>query len=340
MNWKDHLKSDSVPWLIEQDEDNPGPRFFALRDVLDLESEHPDVVNAQRAVMESGPVPKILDAQHPDGYWVEPGPGYYPKYRGTVWQIIFLDQLGADGRDNRVRTGCDYILEHARTAEGAMSMSSKPSGRIHCLQGNLIAALIDLGFVDDDRLQQALDWMARSVTGEGIAPSSDKTAASRYLRSGISGPGFVCSANDHLDCAWGAVKVMLALSKVPESRRTKPIQEAIERGVDFLLGSDPATAEYPMGYSQKPNRSWFKFGYPIAYVTDVLQNMEVLTALGYGNDPRLQAAVELLLDKQDEDGRWKLDYTYNGKTWVDVENKGEASKWVSLRAIRTLKRVY
>ena len=92
-----------------------------------------------------------------------------------------------------------------------------------------------------------------------------------------------------------------------------------------------------MGYSEKPNRSWFRFGYPIGYVTDVLQNLELLTALGYGDDPRLSNAVELLLSKIDAQGRWKMEYTYNGKTWVDIEEKGRPSKWVTLRALRVLR---
>jgi hypothetical protein len=33
-----------------------------------------------------------------------------------------------------------------------------------------------------------------------------------------------------------------------------------------------------------------------------------------------------------------MDYTYNGKTWVNVEEKGKASKWVTLRALRVIKR--
>jgi hypothetical protein len=65
----------------------------------------------------------------------------------------------------------------------------------------------------------------------------------------------------------------------------------------------------------------------------------VLTALGYGSDPRLQPALELLLSKQDERGRWKLEYTYNGKTWVDIEEKKQPSKWVTLRALRVLNRI-
>ena len=52
--------------------------------------------------MGADPIASILAAQHPDGYWEKPGPGYATKYRGTVWQLIFLDQLGADGDRPRV----------------------------------------------------------------------------------------------------------------------------------------------------------------------------------------------------------------------------------------------
>ena len=68
-----------------------------------------------------------------------------------------------------------------------------------------------------------------------------------------------------------------------------------------------------MGYAAKPSRSWFQFGYPIGYVTDVLQTLEVLAALGYGKDPRLVNALALLRGKQDDQGRWLLEYSYNGK---------------------------
>ncbi len=90
-------------------------------------------------------MPVILTAQSRDGYWVEPGPGYYPKYTGSVWQISFLAQLGADGNDPRVRTACDYILDHARSAYGGFSMDQSRGGMIQCLQGNLTAALIRPG---------------------------------------------------------------------------------------------------------------------------------------------------------------------------------------------------
>ncbi|HEX6305929.1 MAG TPA: hypothetical protein VFZ76_17155 [Anaerolineales bacterium] len=331
------LNQDALLWLLEPDPGNPGVRYFALTELLDRPAHDAEVVAAQEALMCTSPVPEILAAQDEGGYWVEPGAGYYPKYRGTVWSILFLAQLGADGADARIRAGCEYLLTYTPSPYGGLSMDGKNTGLIHCLQGNLAAALIDLGWLGDQRLDKALDWLARSITGDGIAPAEEKNAPVRYYRSGNSAPGFACSANNHMPCAWGAVKAMLALSKVPASQRTDRIQAAIQVGVDFLLGNDPAQADYPMGYSSKPSRSWFQFGYPIAYVTDVLQNLEVLTALGYGHDPRLASAVELILSKQDGQGRWKMAYTYNGKTWADIERKGEPSKWVTLRAMRVLK---
>jgi len=325
-----------LPWLLENDPENPSIRYLTLRKLLHASENDEQVISARQAMMTSGPIPDILAAQVPQGYWVEPGTGYYPKYRGTVWQIIFLAQLGADGNDHHVRAGCEYVLEHSRCEYGGFSYNGHNSGLIHCLQGNLCASLIDLGWGSDERLINALDWLARSITGEGIASSGDKASSPRYYRSGNSGPDFACSANNHLACAWGAVKAMLALSNFDANERTPVINNAIERGVHFLLGSDPATAEYPTPSGEKPNRSWFKFGFPIFYITDVLQNLEVLTALGCADDSRIEPAINLLLSKQDHQGRWKMEYTYNGKTWVDIEAKGQPSKWVTLRALCVL----
>jgi hypothetical protein len=72
-------------------------------------------------------------------------------------------------------------------------------------------------------------------------------------------------------------------------------------------------------------------------VADVLQNLELLCELGYGADPRLGPAIDWLVDKQDGQGRWRNEYAYNGKTWVDIERQGQPGRWVTLRACRVLR---
>jgi hypothetical protein len=132
---------------------------------------------------------------------------------------------------------------------------------------------------------------------------------------------------------------MLAFSKLPQRKRTDLINNAISAGVDFLFSKDPAKADYPCGYSNKPSGNWWKFGFPVFYVTDLLQNVEALVGLGYGNDPRLVRALNIIRQKQDSLGRWLLEYDYTGKTWVDFGAKKQHNKWVTLRALRVLKAV-
>jgi hypothetical protein len=334
MAWQNSLYGDPLPWLLEPE--SPGVRYLTLRDILDVSNEGAKYIQARQAAHTGGPIASILAEMDASGYWVEPGPGYNPKYRSTVWALILLAQLGASAvQDARVGQACDYVLEHALTSGGQFSTSGPPSGTVDCLQGNLCAALLDLG-CDDPRLELAFEWMARSVTGEGIAALEDHHAAVRYY-AGKCGPLFACGANNKLPCAWGAVKVMLAFSRWPQERRTPLIQRAIQSGADFLLGTDPARAEYPSGWADKPSGNWWKFGFPVFYVTDLLQLVEVLVRLGYGDDARLAGVRKLIVEKQNAQGRWALEYDYAGKTWVDFGPKKQPNKWVTLRVLRMLK---
>ena len=329
-DWRNALNDDPTPWLLEPDPDNSGVRYFALRDLLGRPEDDLKVQAARAAIMTTGPVPAILDAQYPDGYWVKPGGGYSPKYRSTVWQIIFLAELGADPADERVQRGCEYVLSHSIAANGAFSALQKPvpSGSIPCLNGNLLYALQRLGYADDTRVQVALDWLVQAITGEG---------GFRYLKSGTSGPRFACSANLGQSCGWGANKAMKALIAVSPQRRMPAMQRALEVGAEFLFSRDPAVADYP--YTQRVSSTWLKFGFPLTYWSDVLETTAVLVELGYGDDSRLTNGLQLILSKQDAQGRWKLENSLHGKMWADIEEKRKPSKWVTLRALRVLRHV-
>ena len=128
---------------------------------------------------------------------------------------------------------------------------------------------------------------------------------------------------------------------MPAERRTPLIERAIQQGVDFLFSVDPATAAYPSGYAAKPSGNWWKFGFPVFYVTDLLQIVEALVALGlWRRSAPVAMPCQLIRDKQDAHGRWPLEYDYTGKTWVDFGPKKQPNKWVTLRALRVLKAVH
>jgi hypothetical protein len=334
MSRQDQFKGDILSWLLEEDE--PGLRYLAMRDLLELPANDVELVSAQKKAHIAGPIASILAEMDGSGYWVNPGPGYNPKYRGTVWSVLMLAQLGASvALDERIERACKYLVDNALSENCQFSVYGTPSSTVDRLQGNLCGAMIDLGF-SDPRLDKAFEWMARSVTGEGVAPMGDKKASIRYY-SGKCGPDFACGANNKLPCAWGAVKVMLAFGKLPLEKRTPLIQNAILKGIEFLLGIDPAEATYPTGWSTKPSGNWWKFGFPVFYITDLLQNIEALVRLGYREDARLANALDLIREKQGQDGHWPMDYDYTGKTWVDFRQKKQANKWVTLRAAWVLK---
>jgi len=338
MSWQTQLRGDSVSWLLEPD--SPGVRYLALRDLMELPAEDAKLKSARKLAHKVGPIAEVLSHMEDAGYWVKAGSGYNPKYRSTVWSMILLAQLGASVyEDMRIERACKYLLDHALTEGGQFTAiaSGAPSGTADCLQGNLCWSLMELG-CDHPRLESAYEWMARTVTGDGIAPKEEKDAPIRYF-AGKCGPTFACGANNKLPCAWGGCKVMMAFGKLTAKKQTLLIKKAIKQGVDFFLGVDPATADYPNGYTDRPSGNWWKFGFPVFYVSDILQIAEALSALGYGRDKRLANTMNLIREKQDEDGRWALEYDYSGKTWMDFGAKKKPNKWVTLRALRVLKTI-
>lgn len=322
MGWRDWLRGDPLPWLLEEDAANPGVRYFALRDLLDRPEHDPDAREARAALMRTGPVPAILARQQPDGSWVG------AKYTGSFWQAIFLAELGASPTDPRVRAAGERLLAETRTRDGGFGYPGvKTVTVVHC--GNALEAwaLQRLGFGGDLRVGAAIDWAARAILGGGGV---------RFFASATSGPGFACGVNLKQPCGWGATKAARALAEIPTAERTPLLERANAATAAFLLGTDLAVAGYP--YTERISSTWFKFGFPSSYWADVLETADALGALGYGADPRLAHALELIAGKQDSEGRWKMENSLNGKTWVDIEGKGAASKWVTLRALRVLRR--
>jgi hypothetical protein len=330
------MSTSALSWLLEADD--PGVRYLALRDLMRLDDGDAALDEARHLAHAPGtPIAAVLDAMDPEGFWVQPGAGYGPKYWSAVWALTLLGQLGARiEEDARISTACAYALDHALTELGQFSTNGTPGNTIDCLQGNLCWALTVLGSTDA-RLDRAYEWMARTVTGEGISPATEKKAPMRYFAAKC-GPLFQCGANYGMSCAWGGVKVMMAFGVLPAERHTSLIDRAIAAGAEFLLAGGVATAGYPNGMNERASGNWWKFGFPIFYVTDILQNVEALQLAGFGGDPRLRPALDLVSARRDEAGRWPLEYHYNAKTWVNFGRKGLPNKWVTLRALRALGR--
>lgn len=332
-DWISVLNADPVDWLLEKD--NPSVRYFALSQILDKPQTSSEVHAAKKEIMKAGAVPKILAKQHDGGYWEAPEEFYTAKYKGTVWQLIILSELGTDGNDARVKKACEFILEssQARKSGGFSAWLSikvgggRYSGVLPCLTGNMAFSLIRLGYLDDPRVERGIEWIVkyqRFDDGEAWPPKvwPYEKATSCFGKH---------------SCHMGVVKSLKALAEIPAKRRSTAVADTIERGVEYLLKHHIYKRSHDLSRVSKPG--WLRFGFPLMYQTDALEILGILTKLGC-RDERMQEAVDLVLSKQDERGRWKLESTFNGRFQTNVEQKGESSKWVTLNALRVLKRFY
>ncbi|MFC1925929.1 nitrogen fixation protein NifH [Chloroflexota bacterium] len=329
-DWKSLLKADPTDWLLE--EDNPSVRYFTLTDILEVSPDSPEVVEARRQIMEIGVVPKILAKQEERGYWGVPADFYIrSKYKGTVWTLIILAELGAHGSDERIRKACEFIFENSQDrSSGGFSVQGTPknggnhSAVIPCLTGNMVRSLIKLGYLEDPRLQKGIDWI---TTYQRFDDRVDKppTGWPYEMAYGCWGR--------HI-CSMGAIKAMKALAEIPELVRSPEVKDTIDRGAEYFLKHHVHKRSHSPEKVCKP--SWLKFGFPLMYQTDALEILGVLVKLGY-HDRRMQEARDLVLSRQDDQGRWLLESTFNGRFQVSIESKGKPGKWVTLNALRVLK---
>lgn len=332
----------AVEWLLEADE--PAVRAMALRDLVGLAGDAPELRVARREAHRSAPIATILDAMRPEGWWEKQGTGYGPKYKSGVWALTLLAQVGAHvDEDARIAQACSYMIENSLRPTGQFSAGKTAAETIACLQGNLCWALVTLGF-EDARLESAFNWLARAVTGEGVAPLGQRDAALRYF-SYWRGPGFACAANGGLPCAWGATKVAMALGALAALQRQGHapelapgvVQRACAQTLEYLLPANLMQAPWPNGEGKPPSRDWWLPGFPVFYVTDLLQTVDALCTLGVAGDERLRPFLDWLEAQADAQGRWPLRYRYGPKTWGDYGRTGKPNKWVTLRALRVLK---
>jgi len=326
----DATTDDVVAWLLDGD----AAVQLATRTRLLGEDTDSRACRALRAeVMRDGLVPAILAGQGPDGHWAGRDRFYTAKYSGTVWNLVILAELGADGTDERVRRACEAVLADAQhPASGGFSMQRSrtaggglPSGVIPCLTGNLVFALVRLGMRDDPRVQAAIDWI---VTYQRFDDGDGDPSGWPY---------------DHYEMCWGrhtcsmgVVKALKGLSELPPERRSVPVRTTVDSAAEFLLAHHVHKRSHDPARVSKPG--WKRFGFPRMYQTDALEILWLLTRLCH-NDPRMDDALGLLVDKRDDTGRWLLDDTFNQAFSVPIEVQGRPSRWVTLRALEVLDRV-
>jgi len=330
--WQNYLEADPAEWLLEQN--NPSVRYLTLTNIFSKKQTDREVKNAKAAIMKSGVVPSILAMQKDDG-WSSPGRFYKDKYKGTVWQLIILAEHEADGRDLRIKSACEYILKHSQDPESFgfahIERAGSPGGRhgevIPCLTGNMIWSLLKFGYTKDERVLKGIEWITKyQKFNDGKCKLPTGWPYDRYE---------MCWGNH--SCHMGVVKALKALSAVPKEQRSREVDKTITDACEYILAHHIYKRSNNLKKISKPG--WLKLQFPLMYQTDILEIAGILVDLGI-KDSRMQDAIDIIVSKQNESGKWNLENTFNGRFLFDIEAKGKPGKWITYRAIKVLKGYY
>jgi hypothetical protein len=304
-------KSEFATWLLSAK--TPSIQYRTLVDLLDYPADEARVVQSRREIMRSGPVPAILIHQTKSGNWDGERNYYSPKYISTHWSLMLLTELGVEANDARFQRCVRYMLD--TTAEDLCKRLDNNTFGLSCFWGNLLRYALHAGMADDARVEKVIHFSAMCLQ---------------------DGP-CRCEHNWGYECAWGVVRTLWGLAAIPKAQRKCETEEAITRGVKFLLDqSHLIEADYPTRENGSINPIWFKLNFPLFYQVDILFTLRVLDELGMLDHPGTQAALDWLEQRRGRSGRWLGISPFRQRTWHELGGREETDRWVSVQAGRIL----
>lgn len=331
IRWESIIDGSTLDWLLEKD--NPSVRYYTMLDLLNMSKDDAEVKKARSEIMKNGMVPCILHNLRNGSQNIYKN-FYTEKYNGLVWQLILLAEHGAT-LTTEIEGYCNYIIANSQEKTwGGFSMycstkngGGQMGGVVPCLTGNMVWCMLRLGYINDESISKAITWITDYTSfndgtlEKSIVPHNNREA---------------CWGKH--TCFMGVVKILKALGEIPVDKRTYSIEKKIAEAVDFMLIHNIYKCSNSLEKISKP--SWLKLKHPLMYQTDILEILDILTSLNI-KDHRMDDAMGIILSKQNINGRWIIENeNLNGKMMLPLERQKEESKWLTLKALRVIKKYY
>ncbi len=307
-------KSHILQWLLDQE--NPSIRYRTITELLDEVVESPDVKATRRRIPGSESVQTILSRMHPEGYWLQENPRtgevfgegvVYGAYATTHFCLAYLAELGMRRDHPDVARAADRYL-------GLQQSDGDFLRHYSCLFAYNIRTYIMLGYRNDPRVQKTIDLMLDTVRSDGgyLCDTHEGKVKKRTVKS----------------CIRGSSKALLAFTKLPEYQDHPSCMAVVEY---FLRRGGIYRMDDP---SETVNRDVSDTIFPIHFRAGLVDILYALSRLGYGQDPRLDRAWEILESKRDTEGRIILDWAPPSPYRIpfDVGKRGKPNKWMTLYA--------
>jgi hypothetical protein len=321
LNWRIVFTPQLKKWLLTGE---PWTAYSILTELLDKNENEEHIETTKIAIKKHPLIEKIFKNQNQDGYWGKPKDihTWWPKKDTTFWLLPVLADFGFTVQDNRIARACEYVLS-TQLQSGGFGWDP-PTKTGDCHSAIIIESLARLGLLQDARVQRAYKWLIKRQRLDGGFWCKDTGQ--------IGGP-----REKEPSCAMAAMFVLAAIAQNPELHNS----EIAKKGVDFLFECWEKRGKIRFaGHDSQIGTDWDRLKYPF---TDykILKFLDVLSQFDYARRRlRESEMLDVLLSKQDEEGRFTPESIV--KMWSDFDfgQKEQPSRWVTFLALRILKRVY
>jgi hypothetical protein len=302
------ITNDLIDWLLAGD---VAIQYQVRRDLLD--EERPDL---QARIAVEGWGAQFLAARRPEGHW---GRGFYqPKWTSTHYTLLDLKHLGIAPNHPQIRASIGQILAQHKEADGGVNPAKTSRTGEVCISGMVLNYAAYFG-MPVESLQSVVDFLIGVQMPDG---------------------GFNCESNVHGAVHSSLHSTISVLEGIHEylshgyTYRAAELDAIAQRAQEFVL-------QHRLFRSDRTgaiiNPSFLMLSYPSRWFYDILRALDYFRSAGAGYDPRMQDALDVLLQKRRKDGSWPLQAKHAGQVHFDMETPGQPSRWNTLRALRVMK---
>lgn len=316
----------TIEWLLE------GEAWVEYRtrvDLLEQSPNDPQVVAARKAML-ADPKIKALLTELTD--WPGTVLNSHKSASQSFHKLEFIAELGLNVHDAPVKKIVDKVMKH-QSEQGPFQLPTNVpvhfggSGKdtwawALCDAPVLLASIIQMGMLDDPRVQKATEYLNGLVRDNGW-PCAVSAELGKFR-----GPG---RKDD--PCPYATLVMLKVLAHVPELRESK----SAKIGVETLLSLwDESMERHPYMFFMGTDFRKLKaplFWYDILHVLDILSHFKWAW-----NDKRFKNMLQVVEAKADDDGRYIPESIWTAwKDW-DFSQKKVPSKGLTLFVQRISKR--
>jgi hypothetical protein len=211
---------------------------------------------------------------------------------------------------------------------------------------NACALLLEKGFYRDGgigfgwaRSETCVTGMVLSILAHfGLKDDRLEKIAEHLLERQMTDGGWNC--RQPFGAAHGSVHTtILVLEGLRDYQRlregdSRKLRAAQRRGGEFLLAHRLFRSHRS---GQIINPIFLRLAFPPRWHYDILRALDYFQEIDSPADERLTDAIAVLKSKQLTDGRWKLEHSFRGHQFFELERVGSPSRWNTLRALRVLR---